>query len=48
MAQRQKRKILSLEDIKHYCKIVTAISETIEVQQQIDKFFPKIEAEFET
>lgn len=34
---------LSSDDIKHYCKIVTAISKTIEIQKQIDKFYPEVE-----
>ena len=39
----RKSRILSSEDIKHYCKIITALSETIEVQRQIDKVYPKVE-----
>jgi predicted helicase len=34
---------LSSEDIKHYCKIVTAISKTIIIQNKIDEIYPEIE-----
>ncbi|MBA7676105.1 hypothetical protein ES703_84346 [subsurface metagenome] len=34
---------LSLEDIKHYCKIVTALQKTIQIQKEIDKIYPKVE-----
>ena len=34
---------LSSEDIKHYCKIVTAIKSTIEIQREIDRLYPKVE-----
>lgn len=34
---------LSLEDIKHYCKIATSLSKTIEIQQKIDEIYPTIE-----
>jgi hypothetical protein len=33
----------SLEDIKHYCKVVTAIEKTIAIQKEIDKIYPKVE-----
>jgi predicted helicase len=36
---------LSLDDIKHYCKVVTAIGKTIEIQKAIDKLYPEIEKE---
>ncbi|MCD6161143.1 MAG: N-6 DNA methylase [candidate division Zixibacteria bacterium] len=39
----RKNQKLSLEDIKHYCKIVTAIKETIMIQIQIDELYPKVE-----
>lgn len=39
----RKERTLSSEDIKHYCKIATAISETIEIQKEIDRLYPKIE-----
>lgn len=42
LKDRKKRK-LSFEEIKHYCKIVTAISSTIKIQKEIDKLYPKVE-----
>jgi uncharacterized protein YeeX (DUF496 family) len=41
----RKGRVLSLEDIKHYCKVVTAIRKTIEVQKVIDQIYPRIEEE---
>ena len=34
---------LSTEEIKHFCKMVTALSKTIEIQKEIDKIYPKVE-----
>jgi len=39
---RKKRK-LSLADIKHYCKVVTALKKTIEIQEEIDELYPGVE-----
>lgn len=39
----RKRRKLSLEDIKHYCKVVTALKRTIEIQEEIDKLYPDVE-----
>ena len=36
---------LSLDDIKHYCKIATALKRTIEIQEDIDRLYPDIEEE---
>ncbi len=41
----RKGKTLSLEDIKHYCKVVTALQRTIEIQHLIDKIYPEVEKE---
>ncbi|MEA3222567.1 MAG: type ISP restriction/modification enzyme [Thermodesulfobacteriota bacterium] len=41
----RKDKVLSLEDIKHYCKVVTSLKKTIEVQKAIDKVYPEVEKE---
>jgi predicted helicase len=41
----RKEQILSLEDIKQYCRIVTAIKKTIEIQKKIDNLYPEIEKE---
>ena len=38
-----KGRILSSEEIKTYCKIVAALSKTIEVQKEIDNFYPEVE-----
>ncbi len=34
---------LSLDDIKHYCKIATALKRTIEIQKEIDRMYPEVE-----
>ena len=39
------RKGRIMEDSRHYCKVVTAISKTIEQQKQIDKIYSQIENE---
>ncbi len=39
----RKGRILSSEDIKHYCKVVTIISKTIEIQKKVDKLYPEVE-----
>ena len=39
----RKSRVLSLEDIKHYCKVVTALSKTIKIQDKIDKCYPEVE-----
>jgi len=36
---------LSLEDIKHYCQVVTALKRTTKVQKEIDNIYPDIEKE---
>lgn len=41
----RKGRMLSLDEIKHYCKIVTAIKRTIEIQKKIDDTYPEIEKE---
>ncbi|HHT9114650.1 MAG TPA: type ISP restriction/modification enzyme [Candidatus Wunengus sp. YC65] len=41
----RKCKKLSLDDIKHYCNIVTAIRKTIEIQIIVDSIYPKLEDE---
>ncbi|MBN2122709.1 MAG: N-6 DNA methylase [Deltaproteobacteria bacterium] len=39
----RKGRTLPLEEIKHYCKIVTAISKTMEIQTTINEIYPEIE-----
>jgi len=41
----RKGRTLSLEDIKHYCKIVTSLQKTIQIQKKIDELYPEIEKE---
>ncbi|MEW6068869.1 MAG: type ISP restriction/modification enzyme [Nitrospirota bacterium] len=39
----RKNRVLSLDEIKHYCRTVTAIQETIKIQKTIDKVYEDIE-----
>ena len=39
----RKGRVLSSEEINHYIKVIKAIKETIKLQKEIDKLFPKIE-----
>ena len=39
----RKKRILNLDDIKHYCRVVTAISKTIEIHGEIDALYPGVE-----
>jgi len=41
----RKGRRLSLDDIKHYCKIVTTLQKTIEIQKAIDDIYPEVEKE---
>ncbi len=41
----RKKRILSTEDIKHYCRVVTALAKTIEIQGDIDELYPEVEKE---
>ncbi len=41
----RKGKRLSLDDIKHYCKIVTSLQKTIEIQKMIDDIYSDVEKE---
>ena len=41
----RKGRILSLDDIRHYCKVVTSIGKTIQIQKAIDEIFPEVEKE---
>ena len=38
-----RRRILSTEDIKYYCRVVTALAKTIEMQHEIDELYPQVE-----
>jgi len=39
----RKDRRLSLDEIKTYCRVVTALLKTIEVQEEIDKLYPVVE-----
>jgi len=39
----RKSRRLSLDDIKHYCKIVISLQKTLEIQKAIDDIFPEVE-----
>ncbi|MEW6213725.1 MAG: type ISP restriction/modification enzyme, partial [Nitrospirota bacterium] len=41
----RKGRRLSLDDIKHYCKVVTALERTIKIQKEIDEIYPEVEKE---
>jgi len=41
----RKGRTLLLDDIKHYCNVVTALKKTIEIQKEIDHLYPEIEKE---
>ncbi len=39
----RKGRILTLDDIRHYCKVVTALKNTIEIEKKIDRLYPQVE-----
>lgn len=39
----RKGRALTLEDIRHYCRVVTAIERTIRIQGEIDALFSEVE-----
>jgi len=41
----RKGRPLSVEEIKHYCKIVTVLKKTMEIQTRIDSVYPEMEKE---
>jgi len=41
----RKGRVLSLDDIKHYCKVTTAIEHTINIQKSIDEIYDDAEKE---
>jgi len=41
----RKGRKLSLDDIKHYCRVATCLQKTIEIQKEIDKIYSEIEKE---
>jgi hypothetical protein len=34
-----------MDEAPHYCRIVTALSKTIEIQKKIDEIYPQVEKE---
>lgn len=36
---------MSLDDIRHYCRIVTSLQDTMEIQKVIDIICPEVEEE---
>jgi hypothetical protein len=32
-----------MDEVPHYCQIVTALTKTIKLQEKIDKIYPEIE-----
>jgi predicted helicase len=41
----RKDRVLSLDEIQTYCRIVTAIQKTIEIQREIDELYERVERE---
>jgi predicted helicase len=41
----RKGKPLSLDEMKQYCRIVTSLQKTIEIQKEIDTIYPEVEKE---
>jgi predicted helicase len=41
----RKKRVLSLEEIQHYCRVATALKRTIAVQERIDLSYPEVEME---
>ncbi len=39
----RKDRILTLDDIRTYCRITTALSKTIEIQASINELYPEVE-----
>ena len=39
----RKGRVLSTDEIKHYCRIITTLLETIRIQKEIDKIYPEVE-----
>jgi hypothetical protein len=47
LKDRRQRK-LDINDIRTYCRIVTALKKTIEIQREIDELYPAVEADILT
>ena len=35
--------MLNLDDITHYCRVVTALAKTVEIQSEIDNLYAELE-----
>lgn len=44
----RRRRKLDVNDIRTYCRIVTALKKTIEIQREIDELYPAVEADILT
>ena len=44
MAQARQGRTLSLEEVRAYCRIVTALIRTMEIQRAIADLYPEVEA----
>ena len=44
----RKTRLLTTDDIRHYCRVATAQSKTIEIQQEIDELYPLVEKDVVT
>lgn len=44
----RKERRLELEDIRTYCRILTALKRTMEIQKEIDDLYPKVEEDLLT
>ncbi len=41
----RKKRVLSLEDRQHYCRVATALKKTIGIQDKIGSIYNKVEEE---
>jgi len=39
----RKERILSSEEVSHYCKVITSLAETIKIQKSLDELFERVE-----
>jgi predicted helicase len=39
----RKERVLSSEEVSHYCKVITALAETIKIQEGLDELFKEVE-----
>ncbi len=41
----RKDRVLTLDEVRTYCRITTALSKTIEIQSAINELYPEVEQE---